>query len=191
MQTPEAKAAREPACLSLIKHALVQECVVPEACSNLAGDGIDFRVAIVVVLDGKSPGVDECAGLAKATTQLDAVASWIEFDDLRIRFVWIDRDAVASLVEVVIETEERLFRIETKSRGRAGFSRKRILDTSDWRVVVAGPLPAEINQTSVIEAGILAGARESGWARSLIQHLTTSESARVFQAKGLTPPAAR
>jgi molybdate transport system substrate-binding protein len=50
-----------------------------------------------------------------------------------------------------------------------------------------GPLPAEINQTSVLEAGILTGARESGAARSLIQHLTTPASARVFQTKGLTP----
>jgi molybdate transport system substrate-binding protein len=52
-----------------------------------------------------------------------------------------------------------------------------------------GPLPAEINQTSVIEAGILTGARESGAARSLIQHLTTPAASRVFETKGLTPPA--
>ena len=52
-----------------------------------------------------------------------------------------------------------------------------------------GPLPAEINQTSVIEGGILTGTRESASARSLIQHLTTPESARVFQGKGLAPAA--
>ena len=54
-----------------------------------------------------------------------------------------------------------------------------------------GPLPAEINQTSMIEAGILTGTRESGAARSLIQHLTTPGSARVFQTKGLTPASTR
>ena len=54
-----------------------------------------------------------------------------------------------------------------------------------------GALPAEINQTSVIEAGILTGTRESGPARSLVQHLTTPASARVFLAKGLMPAATR
>ncbi|HXV11713.1 MAG TPA: substrate-binding domain-containing protein [Burkholderiales bacterium] len=54
-----------------------------------------------------------------------------------------------------------------------------------------GPLPAEINQTSMIEAGILTGTRESGPARSLIQHLTTPASARVFGAKGLGPASTR
>ncbi len=54
-----------------------------------------------------------------------------------------------------------------------------------------GPLPAEINQTSMIEAGILTGTRQSGAARSLIQHLTTPASARVFGAKGLGPASTR
>jgi len=54
-----------------------------------------------------------------------------------------------------------------------------------------GPLPAEINQTSMIEAGILTGTRESGAAGSLIQHLSTSASARVFGAKGLGPASTR
>lgn len=54
-----------------------------------------------------------------------------------------------------------------------------------------GPLPAEINQTSMIEAGILTGTRESGAARSLIQHLTAPAAASVIQASGLVPPNAR
>jgi len=54
-----------------------------------------------------------------------------------------------------------------------------------------GPLPAEINQTSMIEAGILTGTRESGAARSLIQHLTTPAAASVIKASGLVPPNAR
>ena len=119
MHAPEAKAAREPSCLSLIEKALVKKCVVPETGSNLAGDGIDFRVSVVVVLNGKSSGVNECSGLAKAAAQLDAMTPWIQFHDLRIFFVRIDRNAVATLVEVVVETKEPLFRIETKSRGRA------------------------------------------------------------------------
>jgi molybdate transport system substrate-binding protein len=52
---------------------------------------------------------------------------------------------------------------------------------------LVGPLPAELNQITVISAGILAGTSQSGAAKSLIHHLTTPASARVFRIKGLAP----
>jgi len=52
---------------------------------------------------------------------------------------------------------------------------------------LVGPLPAEINQISVISAGILTGTRQSKAATALIQHLATPAAARVIEAKGLTP----
>lgn len=54
---------------------------------------------------------------------------------------------------------------------------------------LVGLLPAEINQTSTIAAGILSGTKQSEAARALIQHLATAASAAVFKAKGLTPVA--
>lgn len=52
---------------------------------------------------------------------------------------------------------------------------------------LVGPLPAEINQISVISAGILTGTRESAAAKALVQHLNTPDAARAIRAKGLTP----
>lgn len=52
---------------------------------------------------------------------------------------------------------------------------------------LVGPLPDEINQVSVISAGVLAGTKESAAVQMLIQHLTTPAAARVIRAKGLAP----
>lgn len=52
---------------------------------------------------------------------------------------------------------------------------------------LVGPLPTEINQVSVVSAGILTGASESEAATSFVAHLTTPSAARVMRTKGLTP----
>ena len=52
---------------------------------------------------------------------------------------------------------------------------------------LVGLLPAEINQTSMIAAGILPGTKHAGEARALIQHLASPDAAGVFEIKGLAP----
>jgi len=52
---------------------------------------------------------------------------------------------------------------------------------------LVGPLPEEINQITIVSAGILTGARQSEAATSLIRHLTTASAARVIRGKGLEP----
>lgn len=54
---------------------------------------------------------------------------------------------------------------------------------------LVGLLPAEINQTSMIAAGILSSTQRASEARALIQHLASPDAAGVFRAKGLTPVA--
>ena len=52
---------------------------------------------------------------------------------------------------------------------------------------LVGPLPEEINQVTIVSAGILTGARQSEAAKSLIRYLTTPSAARVIRGKGLEP----
>jgi len=54
---------------------------------------------------------------------------------------------------------------------------------------LVGLLPAEINQTSMIAAGILSSTKQSEAARALIHHLAAAASAAAFKAKGLAPAA--
>ena len=53
---------------------------------------------------------------------------------------------------------------------------------------LVGPLPPEINQVSIVAAGVFAGTSQSEAAQSLIDYLTTPSAAHVMRDKGLTPP---
>jgi len=52
-------------------------------------------------------------------------------------------------------------------------------------IELVGPLPQEIQMTTVSAAGIFAGAKQPAAARALIDFLSTPASARVFKARGL------
>jgi len=50
-----------------------------------------------------------------------------------------------------------------------------------------GPLPAELQEMSVIEAGILKTAREADAAKALFKYLTSPEAAAAIKAAGMEP----
>ena len=54
-------------------------------------------------------------------------------------------------------------------------------------IELAGPLPQEIQVTTVSAAGIFTGAREPGAARALLDYLTSPAAAKVFKARGHQP----
>jgi len=54
-------------------------------------------------------------------------------------------------------------------------------------IELVGPLPREIQQTTVSSAGIFTGARDPRAAQALIDFLSTPNSARVFKERGLEP----
>lgn len=54
-------------------------------------------------------------------------------------------------------------------------------------IELVGPLPREIQMTTVSVAGIFSGASQPAAAQALIDFLSTQASARVFKARGLEP----
>jgi molybdate transport system substrate-binding protein len=54
-------------------------------------------------------------------------------------------------------------------------------------IELAGPLPQEIQVTTVSEAGVFAGSREPNAARALLDFLTTPAAAGVLKARGMAP----
>lgn len=52
---------------------------------------------------------------------------------------------------------------------------------------LVGPLPEEINQVSVVSAGIFTGTSQAEAAKSLVDYLITPSAAQVIRSKGLTP----
>ena len=50
-----------------------------------------------------------------------------------------------------------------------------------------GPLPAEVQQTTVFSSGIVADAKEAEAARALVKFLTTPEAGAAFRKRGMEP----
>lgn len=51
----------------------------------------------------------------------------------------------------------------------------------------AGPIPAEVQSISISAAGVFARSAQPTLARALLDYLRSSDAAKVFQARGLTP----
>jgi molybdate transport system substrate-binding protein len=50
-----------------------------------------------------------------------------------------------------------------------------------------GPLPADVQQTTVFSSGIIAGANETAAAQTLVKFLTTPEAGNAFKKRGMEP----
>ena len=50
-----------------------------------------------------------------------------------------------------------------------------------------GPLPAELQQTTVFSSGIVVGAKEAEAAQALVKFLTTPEAGAAFRKRGMEP----
>ena len=50
-----------------------------------------------------------------------------------------------------------------------------------------GPLPADVQQTTVFSSGIIVGAKEAEAAKALVKFLTTPEAGAAFKKRGMEP----
>jgi len=50
-----------------------------------------------------------------------------------------------------------------------------------------GPLPAEMQQTTVFSSGIVVNAKEAKAAQALVKFLTTPEAGAAFRKRGMEP----
>ena len=54
-------------------------------------------------------------------------------------------------------------------------------------IEIVGPLPGDLQDTSVISAAIMGGTKNAEAAKALVDFLRTPESAAVIKAKGMEP----
>ena len=52
---------------------------------------------------------------------------------------------------------------------------------------LVGPLPGDLQNTTVFSAAIMTGAKDAAAAKALVDFLRTPESAEVIKAKGMEP----
>jgi molybdate transport system substrate-binding protein len=56
-------------------------------------------------------------------------------------------------------------------------------------IEVVGPLPGDLQSTSVFAAAIMSGTKNAEAAKALVDFLRTPEAAAVIKAKGMEPAA--
>ena len=55
-------------------------------------------------------------------------------------------------------------------------------------IELVGPLPGDLQETIVVSAAIMTGAKDAGASKALVNFLRTPEAATVIKAKGMEPP---
>jgi molybdate transport system substrate-binding protein len=119
---------------------------------------------------------------AKSIAYTQQGASGIYFSEL------IERLGIADPVKARAVRQPGGLIGELVAAGKAELAVQQIPELMAVRgIELAGPLPKEIQQTTVSSAGVFAGSNEPAAARALLDFLTTPASAAVLRAKGLEP----
>ena len=123
---------------------------------------------------------------AKSVAYIDPKAggsSGIYFDKL------IDRLGIGEQVRAKAKLKQGGYVAELVASGEAELAVHQISEIVPVKgVKLAGPLPAEVQNTTTYAAGLGAGARDGVAAKALIDHLAGPASAPILKAKGMEKP---
>jgi molybdate transport system substrate-binding protein len=119
---------------------------------------------------------------AKSITYTTTGASGIYFAGL------IERLGIAGQVTAKAKVTPGGLVGELVARGEAEIAVQQIPELMAMAgVELVGPLPPELQNITVLSAGVFAAARQPDAARTLIKFLLTPAAARVIKAKGMEP----
>ena len=123
---------------------------------------------------------------AKSVAYIDPKSggsSGIYFDGL------LDRLGIADQVRPKAKLKQGGYVAELVASGEAEVAVHQISEIVPVKgVTLVGPLPAEIQNTTIYAAGISATAKDATAAKALIDHLAGPAAAPVLKAKGMEKP---
>ena len=160
-----------------------QGLVVAAGCADLARCGI----GVAVRAGAPRPDLSSPDTLVAALKQADAIAysssaSGIYLEGLFQRLGLTE--ALGSRMKQI--AGEPVGAVVARGEAEIGFQQVSELLAVPG-VDFVGPLPAEIQHTTVFAAGIPAAAAEEGTARTLIAHLTAPSAAAIIRGSGMEP----
>lgn len=119
---------------------------------------------------------------AKSIAHTQSGASGMHFTGL------IDRLGIAEQVKAKARTQPGGLVGELVARGEAEVAVQQIPELMAVPgIEIVGPLPAQLQLTTVVAAGVFVDAKEAQAAHALLEVLTSPSAARVFKAKGFEP----
>jgi molybdate transport system substrate-binding protein len=182
-------AAGESADLAILGKAAIdslaeQGKIDPESRRTLARVG----VGIAVRSGAPKPDIGSVDALKRALLEAKSItyttegASGLYFASL------IERLGIADQIKAKARTQPGGLTAEFVANGEVELAVQQVPELLAVRgVELVGPLPQQVQNVSVVTAGIFAGTKQRKAAESLLDFLMTRASTRVFRAKGLEP----
>jgi molybdate transport system substrate-binding protein len=146
-----------------------------------AGIGLAVRTGAVRPDIGTAPALRRALLAAKSIAYTVTGASGIHFADV------IERLGIAEPVKAKATRRDGLAG-ELVARGEVDIAVQQISELMQVKGIdLVGPLPAELQKTTVFSAGIFTAAKNPAAATALIAWLSRPETAAIIKAKGLEP----
>jgi molybdate transport system substrate-binding protein len=160
-----------------------QGLVVATGCTDLARCGI----GVAVRAGARRPDLSSPDTLVGALKQAEAIAYSASASGIYLKGLFQRLGLAEALGSRMKQIEgEPVGAVVARGEAEIGFQQvSELLPVPGIDFV--GPLPAEIQHTTVFAAGIPAGAAEEGTARALIAHLTAPPAAAIIRGSGMEP----
>ena len=181
--------AGEPFDVAILNPPVLDELIKQGRIAGTRADIGSAGLGVAVRAGAAKPDISSVDAFKRALLNAKSVAfpgegaSGIYFTRL------LDRLGIAEPMQPKLRPMPAEDTVEVVARGEADMVvviASRIVDVPG--VDLVGPLPAELQTTIGIAAGVSAAAKEPAAAKALIEFFTAPAALPVIRAKGLTPP---
>ena len=145
-------------------------------------------VGVAVKAGAKKPDIGSVEAFKRALLAAKSIA-WTQQGASGIYFSGlIERLGIAAEVKAKAARQAGGLIAELVAEGKAEMAIQQIPELLAVRgAELVGPLPREIQETTVSSAGLFSGSQNAGPAEALLAFLTSPASKQVLKAKGLDP----
>jgi len=145
-------------------------------------------VGIAVRSGARKPDISSVDALKRALLEAKSIAYTIEGASGIYFAGLIERLGVANEVKAKARTVPGGLTGELVERGEAELAVQQMPELLAVRGVdLVGPLPQQVQNISIVTAGIFASAKNRDGAKAFLEFLATPAYTRVFRARGLEP----
>ena len=145
-------------------------------------------IGVAVRAGARKPDITTVDALKQALLEAKSVAYTLEGASGMYFATLIERLGIAAEVKAKARRQPGGLVAELVASGEAELAVQQVPELMAVPgVELVGPLPQQVQNVSIVTAGIFRNAAQPDAARELLEFLATPASARVFRAKGLEP----
>jgi molybdate transport system substrate-binding protein len=166
-----------------LDRLVAQGRIVAGSRTDLASTGI----AMAVRAGAPKPDIGSAAALEQALLRVGSIAISTSASGVYLRGLF-QRLGIADALAPKLKVAEGEPAGKLVARGEAEIGFQQMSELLPVRGIdIVGPLPPEIQETTLFAAGIAAAAQNADAARALVQFLTAPAAAAVIRRHGMEP----